>query len=463
MQYFAHDDIAQIGSPPGRGLVGILRLSGPNALAIAGRLAADPEALARCGRGVFDRLAALPLRRQVAADRKDKTAYSCPARFFLMPGPASYTREDTAEIHLPGSPAILSAALAAAVEAGARPAAPGEFTFRAFRNGRLSLGQAEAVEDAIRADGDAEARAALDRLGDESAKRIAAWRDRAMAAAAAVEAALDFGEEEPGTDPLASLGELVSALAAEGVGVSGAGETAGGGFPHAALAGPVNAGKSALFNALLGRDEVLVSPEASTTRDSLRREAEWDGVRLVLSDNPGCGPNGPGEGAAARDSRRPGGGDVAVWVVDASLPLDGETLAFAKRFSGPVVLVLNKSDLPSAVTPASAAELAERAGMGPLSILAASAVSLTGLDALRSAVASACREAGPPGRRREDLELAGALGHCRLALAELEGAGRLELAAEELRDALAAFSRALGDGYAEEALARIFSRFCLGK
>ncbi|MCC8116645.1 MAG: tRNA uridine-5-carboxymethylaminomethyl(34) synthesis GTPase MnmE, partial [Planctomycetes bacterium] len=104
----------------------------------------------------------------------------CPARVFLSPAPASYTREDVAEIHLPGAPVLLQAALRALVRAGARPAGPGEFTFRAFRNGRINLGQAEAVEDIVSASRDDERRQALDRLGDHNLGRIRAWRDRVM-------------------------------------------------------------------------------------------------------------------------------------------------------------------------------------------------------------------------------------------------------------------------------------------
>lgn len=181
MAYFSHDDIAQIGTGAGAAWLGALRLSGPGAFGILARTTANPEAIpaGRPERGVYSCRLRVKLSRYTAMG-PEETALACDARVFLMPAPRSYTREDMAELHLPGSPALLTAVLAALIDAGAREAAPGEFTFRAFRNGRLGLGQAEAVEDAIRAGNEAEKRAALSRLGDDSRARIAAWRDRAL-------------------------------------------------------------------------------------------------------------------------------------------------------------------------------------------------------------------------------------------------------------------------------------------
>ncbi len=167
MPYFSIDDIAQISSPPGRGAVGILRVSGPNAFAIAAKTVDDTcNLLAERRKGCCDSSFRLPLRSYTRTGKGEPKLHSCPARLFTMPAPASYTREDVVEIHLPGSQAILQAGLNALVRSGARPAAPGEFTFRAFRNGRLSLAQAEAVEETIRSANDLERQNALSRLGD---------------------------------------------------------------------------------------------------------------------------------------------------------------------------------------------------------------------------------------------------------------------------------------------------------
>lgn len=469
MPYLSQDDIAQIGSPPGQATVGALRLSGAGAFAILAKAARgiEIEALLRaprrrvCG-GEF----LIPLS-TFAGRPGEKTATPCPARFFLMPGPASYTREDVAEIHLPGSPALLKAALSALVDAGARAAAPGEFTFRAFANGRISLAQAEAVEEVVRAESDAERRRGLSRLGDRNVGMVSAWRERLLDLAARVEAALDFPDEELGDDVADGLIGVARELDATATAIARNDADASAGLPHAALAGLANAGKSSLFNALLGSAAVIVSPEASTTRDSLRREVAWDGARFALSDNPGYHPDGTGGAgeAAARAFAALGSADLTCWVVDASRPLDDQSLRFADSLSGGVLVVLNKTDLPECVSPEEAAAVAANGGAAIISVVRASASTGEGVDDLRRVLARSVSPlaASGPWNRREMFELTAARESCRAAADELDGPGRLELAADDLRRALAAFSRAMGEGYAEEALGRIFSKFCIGK
>lgn len=385
-----------------------------------------------------------------------------------MPSPASYTRENVAEIHLPGASVILRAALAALIESGARAAAPGEFTFRAFRNGRLTLGQAEAVEEIIRAGGDADRRRALSRLGDRGFVRVREWRDRLLDIAAAVEAALDFSEEDLDAAAAAGLAEMAGELSAAGFAISCAERGAGGEFPHVALVGLTNAGKSSLMNRLLDEDAVLVSSQASTTHDSLRRHVSWGGIGLILSDNPGYFPRAGGDAvdaAAERAFAVLGGEDVACWVVDASRPLGTEEEAFAARLRDGAVVVLNKCDLPRVVQERDMAELAARHGISVSRCVETSVKTGRGIDLLREHLAQSAASAhvAGPWSGREILELSVAGECCRAAMGELSDPCRLELAAEELRRGAAAFSRALGEGYAEEALRRIFSRFCIGK
>lgn len=469
MPYFSHDDIAQIGTPPGHGTVGAIRISGPGAFAI----------LARASEGLEDIAAAAPHRQTrvcrlkiglAGRSRHDaapvRSVRLCPARAYLMPGPASYTREDVAEVHLPGAPVLLQAALAALIRVGARAAAPGEFTFRAFRNGRLSLGQAEAVEEVIRAADASDRRRALSRLGDRSRERIEGWRDQAMHLAARVEAALDFSEEELEADLGRDLAAMADELAREGGVMSRPAATVQE-LPQIALVGNANAGKSSLFNALVEEDATLVSPRAATTRDSLRRRVRWEEVDFILSDNPGFLPNGEGAGGEASDKafRRLGGEDAACWVVDGSRALDARDGEFARALSGKIVIAVNKADLPAIIRPEDAAALAAEAGVNVAGCLAVSAVAGQGTAELRRMLAEAAREAAASGQwnRRETLELGRALESLGAARDELRGACRLELAAEDLRAAVAAFALALGDGYAEEALQRIFSSFCIGK
>ena len=468
MPYFSQDDIAQIGTAAAPGRLGAIRLSGSGAFAVLAKASSGLEDISavrpeRCLRPARLRLR-LSCRHNGARSREN---FSCPIRALLMPSPRSYTREDMAELHLPGSPALLAAGLAALVEAGAREAAPGEFTFRAFRNGRLSLGQAEAVEEIIRAARDNERRTALARLGDENRRRISAWRDLALDLAARVEAALDFPDEELEAGVTPALAGLAEELEREGNRAGAYAEPVTPVLPRVALAGLVNAGKSTLFNALIGENASITSSEASTTHDLLRREAEWGGTRLVISDLPGHHPDG---GVRQRRIGELGlerleGEDVVCWVIDASRPPEPSWDSLVEKFSGRIVAVLNKDDLPSAVSAADVEEALARRRRTAENILAASAVSGRGVDGLRLALAGAAARTGGHGgwSRRETLELSAALSELRTAAAELAGAGRLELAAESLRGAEGGFSRALGDGYAETVLARIFSRFCIGK
>lgn len=466
MPYFSQDDIAQIGTPPGPSPVGAIRISGANAFAI----------LARACTGL-DAALSLPVRRGVAqgemrvrlagaGTKRPERIVSCPVRVFLMPAPASYTREDVAEIHLPGSPAILRAALRTLVEAGARLAAAGEFTFRAFRNGRLALGQAEAVEELIRAENDAERRGALSRLGDCDLDATRRWRDTLMDIAARVEAALDFSEEELGPDVEADLAVLAAELAASACLVGDRAELEAG-HRRLTLAGLTNAGKSSLFNRLLGEDAVIVSAVASTTRDRLVRRVCWDGVLVDLSDIPGYDPDGPGQGgeAAVRGLRLIGGEDLAIWVVDSSRALDERDARFAETLAGGVYIVMNKIDLPCLADAEQAAALLSHSEATVVGHAAVSAATGAGIDELRCDFAqmAAALRSGGGWNRRELLELTAARASCRKAAEELGLGGRLELAAEDLRHGVSSFSRMLGEGYAEEALGRIFSRFCIGK
>jgi small GTP-binding protein domain len=468
MPYFSIDDIVQISSPPGRGAVGILRISGPNAFAIAaGAIDEAGGLLAERQRGCRDCSFRLPLRVHTREGKGNAESRPCPARLFTMPAPASYTREDVVEIHLPGSQAILQAGMNALIRCGARPAAPGEFTFRAFRNGRLNLAQAEAVEETIRSSSDLERQKALSRLGDPTTGKILGWRDKVMDIAAQIEAALDFDEEEIGENPAAELALLVDELNAEGIKTESTAARTAADLPEAALVGLSNAGKSSLFNALLEQNTALVSPELSTTRDLLRREVKWHGVNLYLSDNPGHDPeNKTAGGMAARQAMsRLGGADLHCWVVDRSQGVGSLLEDFAGRLSGRVILVLNKCDLEKRLDETELISLASSNNLTVAAICTTRADGKSGLEELRRAVSSAVKELDRTGawNRRETLELSAALKYCRAAHDELAGAARLELVAEELRAALAAFSHAVGEGYAEDALERIFSRFCLGK
>ncbi|MDR1536188.1 MAG: 50S ribosome-binding GTPase [Planctomycetota bacterium] len=469
MPYFSLDDIAQIGTAPAPALLGVLRLSGPGVFPLLAKAAAGLEEIlaGRPGRGIHSCGLRLSLRRYRGGRGTDWEPFSCPARVLLFPAPRSYTREDMAELLLPGSPALLGAGLAALVAAGAREAAPGEFTFRAFRNGRLSLGQAEAVEAVIRAESAGQSRAALFRLGDANREAIGKWRESALDLAARIEARLDFPEEEPAGDFARELSGLAADLERAGAAAADFPEAVVPGWPRLALVGRPNAGKSSLFNRLLGSEASLVSPAASTTRDSLLREVEWEGTRLSLSDNPGYHPEGDAGQKMASDlgRRRLAGNDIICWVLDASVPLDSAAGEFAGELGANPVVLLNKRDLPEATGPGEIGNLLAGRGLAAAAIFRVSARTGAGLEEARRFLAELAAGTGNRAQwsRRESLELAAALAFSREAGRELAAPERLELAADSLRRAAESFSRALGEGYAETVLARIFSSFCLGK
>jgi tRNA modification GTPase len=463
VQYFADDDIAQIASPPGAGLLGAIRLSGPNVFAILAEAViptnpAAAEALAARRRGAHqcDLLLTLSGHR-----------LSCPANVMLMPGPGSYTREDVAEFHLPGSPVVLRAALRTLTRLGARPAAPGEFTFRAFRNGRLSLGQAEAVEESIRATAENRRRMALFRMGDANPHLIGEWRRRVLDAAAIIEASIDFEHEHLGGDPAAEIAALVEDLEQAGAALAEDSGIARPDLPLVSLLGLTNAGKSALANALLGQAEFVVSPQPSTTRDRLQREVKLGNVTLLLADNPGHDPvsRDVGGDAAARGQKTIGAEDLACWVVDGSEPAGQPLREFAARLGEPILVLVNKRDLPAKTGKENIVRILADVGKKPVAALSVSAHSGEGIAEAKQTIARIVGDSGIQNRwnRRERTELSTALLHLRAAALELSGLGREELVADDLRSAVDAFSGALGEGYVEETLTAIFSQFCLGK
>ncbi len=471
MPYFSRNTIAQIATPPGPARLGAIRISGENAIPLVHALQCPGETPINNARGCVETrinltlVNRMPIGKTGAGEMQCK--YPCPARIFIMPGPGSYTRENVVEMHLPGAPLLLQAALDACVRAGARAALPGEFTFRAFRNGRLSLAQAEAVEELVKSGSDTERKRALRRLHAYESASIARWRDKVMDLGAQLEAALDFSEQEVEIDAAAGLAAVAQELEKEGIGTASTSRAAENTLPHIALVGLANAGKSSLCNALVGKESVLVSPTPSTTRDSLPHTVERHGCAFVLSDNPGFHPEGEGSGRAAADRAfsRLGGEDAACWVVDASQPLGEREQAFAAHVGGTLLIALNKTDLPVSTDEQTMTDFLEKAGIAPVAVVRVSARTGEGIEALSRRMAEVAVNTGQAGEwnPRETAELTAALGHCRDAAAELAGAGRLELAADDVRLAAGAFARAMGEGYAEEALTRIFSRFCIGK
>ncbi|MBN1258031.1 MAG: 50S ribosome-binding GTPase [Planctomycetes bacterium] len=477
--YRMDDIIVACASPPGGGARCIVRLSGPGieAVACASGCFTDPgghpypeeswQGHARL-EGLF----------QVASGND---SLSFPASAYVMRAPASYTREEMIEFHLPGAPALADLVIDTLICSGTellrsdenlkssvtiRLAAPGEFTMRAFINGRIDLVQAEAVERIIASGSEAERRAALANMEGAFSERISSWQSRLTGAAAQVEGQIDFAEDEveplPSAKMIAELSEISDSLQ-KLLATAQARPTHHGAIP-VCFAGLTNAGKSSLLNAMLGQDAALVSPERSTTRDRLDFELVIEPFHFLLQDAPGLDHSGDSLSltASKRGIIASQGAAIVLLVIDGSLQREQKVVELIKNLPEvPIVIACNKSDLPGFELKSLGNEFA--------GLIAVSAKTGEGLDELRRALVNiAARDMERPVgegainlRLVEELQCAhDSLGRAMALLAARSG---FELIAEELRGAHSALGHIRGQGYAEEVLESIFSRFCIGK
>jgi tRNA modification GTPase len=460
------DTIAAIATPAGRGALGIVRVSGPEALAVAGRVfrgaGGDPSSFAshtvHFGRVVS------------AGDLVDTVLLT------VLRAPRSYTGEDTVEASCHGGRIVLQRVLGAVISAGARPARPGEFTLRAFLNGRMDLAQAEAVQELIAAESALGARAAAEQLQGRLSSEINALRDELVAILAEIEAAIDFPDEEIGPADRSVLLERLGAVrerAAALVETFEDGRRVRDGV-DVVIAGKPNVGKSSLLNALLDAERAIVTPEPGTTRDLLRESLVLQGVALTVVDTAGiCTPRGAAETESVRRSRAAlEQADLVLLVLDGSVALDGADFEIAERLRPvegagprPFITVINKVDLPLHA----AFDLLDKRFAGG-AIVRTSALKRTGLDELKHAVIDAAWPSGLPSsdaalvthvRHRDALVRAErALGETMRGLDEGRG---LELTALDAREALDALGEIVGAVTTDEILDSIFSRFCIGK
>lgn len=441
------DTIAAVATAPGAGGVGIVRLSGPQALAIAAAMGAGQLRPRRARYARF-------------LDGDGEVIDDGIALAFLAP--ASFTGEDVVELQAHGSPVVLRALVARACALGARPARPGEFSERAFLNGKLDLAQAEAIADLIAAGDARAARAARRSLEGVFSRRVQALSEQLLRLRVHVEAAIDFADEPLETlggaavrSGLAELGDALAGLLAE----AERGRRLRDGL-HVVIVGPPNAGKSSLLNALAGRERAIVSALAGTTRDTLHEVIRVDGLELTLVDTAGLRSGGD---AIEREGMRRAGeelqrADVALVVVDARDPQAGH--AALANLLDPHLRQLwlhNKTDLLPAThaLPDQALGISTRTGAGIQALLAR-------LQALVSGPALASAEGEFSARARHVLALEQALAHLDLAKREIDHE-TLELAAEHLRLAHDALGEITGKTSPEALLGRIFSTFCIGK
>lgn len=372
----------------------------------------------------------------------------------FFPGPGSATGEDCAEFHLHGGRPVVAALFKALRALGCRAAEPGEFTKRAFLNGKLDLVQAEAVADIIAADTEAQTRFAASALAGTASRLYAEWRERLLHARAMIEAELDFADE--GDVP----GSVAQAIWEDMAGLAEAIETHAGRFAQAeilrdgfevVILGAPNAGKSSLLNALAARDVAIVSDEAGTTRDLLEAQLDLGGLKVRLVDTAGLHEGG---GAVERIGMerargRAAGAHLIIVLVDLSAPRpDLELPLGATR-----VIVGNKADLvPQQDTADCDLLISARTGEGLGALLQ--------LLRVRAEAAVGSGNEILPSRERHVGHLRTASVHLRAALAD---GLPLELQAEELRLATQALGRITGEIGTEEVLGAIFSRFCIGK
>jgi len=426
------DTIFAIASGAGRAAIAVMRISGPDSRRVVGGLCKSVPA---------PRHAALRRLRDAAGTELDRGVV------LWLPGPGSYTGEDSAELHLHGGRAVVDGVAEALVGLGARPAQPGEFTRRAFLNGRMDLLEAEAVADLVAAETAAQRGQALRQLEGGLGALHRGWADRLLKLMAQQEALIDFPDEDlpPEVEAavVAEIGTLGTEMEAH-LADRRRGERLREGLVFA-VTGPPNVGKSALVNALAERDVAIVSAIPGTTRDALETRVVLGGVPVTLVDTAGLRETADeieAEGVR-RALARAAEADLVIAVAEAG---GGGQRAAVEN----TVYVANKIDL---------------GGVVPAGAMGVSALTGAGLDALRERLAQQARaltdSAGPPpltrARHRAALQEASA------RLVDARQADLAELRAEDLRLALRALGRITGEVGVEDILDALFAQFCIGK
>ncbi len=452
---FPQDDtIAAVATPPGKGAIGIIRISGPEAISIADRLFRGKKTPSTMDTYTVAR-----------GWIEDEGEVIDEVLCLVMRAPGSYTTEDTVEFHCHGGPASIRQTLEAILRRRARLAEAGEFTRRAFSGGRIDLARAEAVADLVASETKASARSAAHQLEGGLSRRLEGLRTDLVELLALLEAGVDFSDEEDVTsinkDELAERLDAADSFLAALIDDADRGRL----FREGArlvIAGRPNVGKSTLMNALLRKERVIVTPSPGTTRDVVEEGIDIGGVPVRMLDTAGIRDD-------AEDIEKTGvewaaqavaDSDLALLMVDGSSGLNRDDRLAAQTVRGPCLLVINKCDLEPAVAESEAGELLPGAPVVRISALKGTGIKeleeelasmLVGHDMERSLVTNA--------RHRD------ALVRTRNALARArESAGESEeFIASDVRRALEALGEITGETAGDEVLDRIFSRFCVGK
>ncbi|MGC1180713.1 MAG: tRNA uridine-5-carboxymethylaminomethyl(34) synthesis GTPase MnmE [Methyloceanibacter sp.] len=436
------DTICALSSGAGRAGVAVIRISGLASSAVLGEL---------CGALPAPRRASLcKLKHPRSGEVLDR------GLVLWLPAPASFTGEDMAELHVHGGRAVVASVVGAVLGVeGVRLAEAGEFAARAFENGKLDLTEVEGLADLINAETEAQARQALAQAEGGARILYERWREEIVKAQALTEAGLDFADE---ADVAANVGGLADTIAAKLLAAISRqlqdrrGERVRDGF-RIVIAGPPNAGKSSLLNALAHRDVAIVAEEAGTTRDAIEVHLDLAGLPVIVTDTAGLREaEGAVEAEGVRRAiARAEGADLVLWLVDATAP-QWEAPAALIRANAALIRVLNKVDLVKSLQIANGVALSAKTGEGMAKLVELlSERAQEGLAGSEPAIITRARH-------RAELEAAA------LALQRVRAErGGPELKAEELRIAAWHLGRLTGRIDVEEVLGAIFAEFCIGK
>jgi tRNA modification GTPase len=464
----SEDTIVAMATPAGRGGIGVVRLSGEQAIEIVSGLIRFPK---------------LPLETQHATlgvfhdPRSDRALDEVVVTCFRQPH--SYTAEDVVEISCHGAPVILKFLVECCLERGARAAEPGEFTLRAFLNGRIDLTQAEAIRDLIESRTLYQARVAAQQMEGAVSARLKPHKHVLLELIARLEAGIDFAEDDVPVMDEAEIGSRLEAMHSDL-------EKLVEGYEYGrivreglslAIVGRPNVGKSSLFNRLLNEDRAIVTATPGTTRDLVAESANVGGIPLRFVDTAGI--------REARDEAERIGvekswqaiadSDLRMLVVDTSQPwTDEDTRLFRKvRPLGPLLIACNKSDLPAQISKADLEPLLVQEADGitlPMELVWTSALTGDGLPQLRQkilALAAPERDFGGEGEFITNLRHQQLIKQSLQALAKARQAAAQQVPHEmvllDLYDALRALDTLTGATYVDDLLDIIFSTFCVGK
>lgn len=459
--YF-EDTIAAIATPPGRGAIGVIKISGEKSLEILQKIFKPfkPRSHFESHRFYYGHI----------IDPKTEEILD-EVLVVYMKKPYSYTREDVVEIHAHSGYFNLRKILELVLREGARPARPGEFTLRAFLNGRIDLAQAEAIEELISAKSEKALKLALSSLSGRLSQLVQDLRERLLLALAQVESAIDFPEEDI---EIMNPPELIHLLSKEIIPVIEKliknyeeGKIYKEGI-SLVISGKPNVGKSSLMNALLREERAIVTPIPGTTRDFLEEEVNIAGLPVKLIDTAGLRETtDPVEKIGVeRALQKLKEADLVLFLIDVSEKPDDETLQLYEKIKEyPHLVVLNKIDLQPNYLEEWKRLFEGKAEVIPVSVKEGINLELLSqkiYEKITSERGAEIPEVVPNLRQKVALETAKA--HLEEAIRELEKEEPLpELVSLELRSAISALSEIIGEVTTEDLLSEIFSRFCIGK